>query len=252
MRPQPPSRRSSHLVALLRVLLLLLALCGLHTLLLAGWLPVPRRDTTAHHQLFSWSVVDPQRSQLQPQLEPQPRHEELVSLRKVLLHLTEPTTLTTSPATPSTAGSPNLSSSSTTTTTVAVDACRPHEGVVWEEWRACVIAHALASRHISFETFIVEQAARLPWSLRSNHTAVLLEFRPLERQLAFSIRNAMDNLPVHWRVQAVGGPGVCKLVRQIFPIEVHAGKVVVTDLGIGDYMRQVRRPNRINLMLLLQ
>jgi len=136
--------------------------------------------------------------------------------------------------------------------------CRPDEYTVWEEWRSCIIQYLVdmrwteeneggalpcnVSRNLPavntvFEEFILQQSDLLPWSSPSNVTVVLLEFRALDRQIAFTVKNAMDNLPVHWPIQVVGGPAICALATRLFPVEVAAGKIVLTDLGIDTQTR---------------
>jgi hypothetical protein len=131
--------------------------------------------------------------------------------------------------------------------------CRPDEYTVWEEWRSCIIQYLVdirwtkkngggalpcnVSRNLPavntvFEEFILQQSDLLPWSSPSNVTVVLLEFRALNRKMAFTVKNAMDNLSVHWRIQVLGGPSTCALATCLFPAEVAAGKIVLTDLGI--------------------
>jgi hypothetical protein len=88
----------------------------------------------------------------------------------------------------------------------------------------------------TFDDFIIKHKAALPWN-DSNFTAVLLEFRPLRAALQFSIDNVMNNLPVHWRIQVVGGASICLAVREIFPCEVEAGKILLIDLGFDKLSR---------------
>lgn len=145
------------------------------------------------------------------------------------------------------------------------DRCLFNEFTVWEDWRACkslqlkgrvwetsksggVVGLTRLERvrntsdadnnkheargvtYNSFDGYIIRHSKDLPWQ-RTNYSAVLLEFRPLHERLAFSIQNAMYNLPVHWRIQVVGGPSICNATRQLFPVEVAAGKIVLTDIG---------------------
>jgi len=138
--------------------------------------------------------------------------------------------------------------------------CRPDKYTVWEEWRSCIIQYLVEMRwtkkneggalpgnvsknspavNIDFDEFILHQSDLLPWSSPSNVTVVLLEFRALDRQMAFTVTNAMDNLPVHWPIQVVGGPSICALAARLFPVQVAAGKIILTDLGIDAYT-QVR------------
>lgn len=161
-----------------------------------------------------------------------PSLDATVSLQQVLLHLSAPAAPTSAAAAAKAADAPlNFSS-------LDVAAC---EATIWEDWRACV-QHLLESASYSassFDDFIISEAQRLPWSLGSHYTAVLVEFRAWPRQLHFAVRNALENLPAHWRIQIVGGPAICRLVEeQLFPVEVAAAKVVCSDLGLGDYMRQ--------------
>jgi hypothetical protein len=128
--------------------------------------------------------------------------------------------------------------------------CRPDEYTVWDEWRSCIIQYlaemrwtkggasacnvsrVLPAANTVFDQFILHQSDFLPWSSPSNVTVVLLEFRAVDRQMAFTVKNAMDNLPVHWPIQVVGGPSICALATRLFPVEVAAGKIVLTDLGM--------------------
>jgi hypothetical protein len=52
-----------------------------------------------------------------------------------------------------------------------------------------------------FSGFLLRSRGSVPWAQSSNHTAVLLEFRPLRREVRFSIANVRDALPVYWRIQ---------------------------------------------------
>ncbi len=157
---------------------------------------------------------------------------------------------------------PNRNNCSETHTGGAIpclpDKCRLDDYIPWIEWKACKSkeldqealaedksefklvtqgAHDTLSAAMStsgtaaFGAFIVKSRDSLPWSLGSNFTAVLLEFRPLGQRLFFSITNAMNNLPVHWRIQVVGGGPICSAARHLFPVEVAAGKIVLTDIG---------------------
>ena len=112
---------------------------------------------------------------------------------------------------------------------------------VWQEWQACLTTHFATNQGehtIGFQQLITTPRARRLWAT-SNHTAVLLEFRAWERELSFSINNILTNLPVHWRIQIVGGPDIIALAQQLFPAEIQAGKVVLTNLGY-DKMKQVQ------------
>jgi hypothetical protein len=134
------------------------------------------------------------------------------------------------------------------------DSCRVDEYMVWEDWKACkthqlaemgwqaddalveVAMHnvtTLPHETTKFDTFIVQHRDDLPWSLarEPNHSVVLLEYRPWERQLLFTINNAMNNVPYHWPLHVLGGPSICALMHDMFPVEVAAGKIVLTDLG---------------------
>ncbi len=119
------------------------------------------------------------------------------------------------------------------------------EYTAWEDWRACQTARLRAMHSTSndsahlFDDFLVSHASYSPWMQHSEHTAILLEFRAWERALNFSVHNIMNNLPVHWRIQVVGGPKVCAMAQALFPVEIRSGKVILTDLGF-DGMTQVR------------
>ena len=96
--------------------------------------------------------------------------------------------------------------------------------------RFLTIAHELTSKSL--------EAKKAPWHSPSS-CAILLEFRPLEDRLQWSITNALDNLPVSWCLQVVGSPAVLESVHASFPVEVAVGKIRFLDLGNGDDMTQV-------------
>ena len=146
------------------------------------------------------------------------------------------------------------------------DRCLPDpQYTVWEEWKACKAQQlaaagwwasggnrAAAAREVlarsleeagsavpvalpeelePFDAFILENRDHLPWNQNSTHTAVLNEVRPLERPIWFAVRNMMLNLPVHWRIQIMaGGQEVVDLMHRRFPVEVAAGKIVLTNI----------------------
>lgn len=138
---------------------------------------------------------------------------------------------------------------------------------MWEDYRACVvsgIASTVAScsnetqdcfRNHLLMTFrpadhglssVEEAEAAAPWH-RPSSCAVLLEFRPLEDQLRWSMDNALDNLPVSWCIQVAGSPTVLQLVNVSHPVEVAVGKIRLLDLGDGRNMTQVRLSARVLL-----
>lgn len=99
---------------------------------------------------------------------------------------------------------------------------------VWEEWRQCR-QEALADEG-SWRW--VREAPR-HWE-ESTASAVVVELGSDEkdrvRPLAYAIRNALENLPVPWRVQVVvGSPEVEAAVMDKFPVEVEVGKIVVVS-----------------------
>lgn len=211
---------------LLLLILLMLALCGLQvivTMVMASWLPSP-------------AIIDHGAQQLSVQQ--QHVGDVPVSLNEVLTRLLEVDLMAM--ATVAASGGPPAEDRKDLAFT-GNHVCASHKAVVWEEWRPC-IERGLATRgdQSSFEEFIVAEGPRMPWSLHSNDSAsaVLLEFRPWAKAMRFAVNNVIRNLPVEWRIQIVGGPAVCGLAQRTFPSEIAAGKVVVTDLGIGDYMRQ--------------
>lgn len=145
------------------------------------------------------------------------------------------------------------------------DPCLVDDNMAWDDWKACKsqqladdgwvgevntqhlrakaciqngsFAHdcidlpaRAATQMAPFDAFIVQYRDYLPWK-KSTFTAVLLEFRFLKAPLIFSINNAMNNLPVNWRIQVVGGRPICNGMRRLFPVEVAAGKIVLTDIG---------------------
>lgn len=181
--------------------------------MLAGWLP------------------DTPRLRLSQSQEPLPPSFATVSLQQVLLHLS-------APAAPTSAADAKAADAPLDFSSLDVATC---EATFWGDWRACVqhLLEGASYRASSFDDFIISEAQRLPWSLGSRQTAVLVEFRAWSRQLRFAVRNAITNLPMHWRIQIVGGPAICQLAeQQLFPVEMAAAKVVCSDLGLGDYMRQ--------------
>lgn len=229
----PQSLQSSTLNIGLLLTLLLVLLCGGLQFLLAGRLPTLLPPGLPS----SRAVVVAPPAQLPPHQPPLDKGS--VSLQVVLLHLTAAEAKTTVP--------PKAISSPVDFSSIDIATCRPEDTVVWEQWWSCVeqvLALAAASSSApSFDAFIESEAMRLPWSVEAaadgtTGTAVLLEFRALPHQLRFTLRNAIDNLPVQWRVQLLGGPAICRLAKRLYPHEVAAGKVVTTDLGVGDVMRQ--------------
>lgn len=128
------------------------------------------------------------------------------------------------------------------------DACQTHLAA-WGDWRRCMEQYLVSagSTFHSFQNFITRCKAHLPSTTDSDHTAVLLEFRAVERQMRFSVDNVMSNLPVYWRVQIVGGPAMCRLASQLYATEIAAGKVIVTPLA-PDNVEQARRLGRYNVL----
>ena len=104
-------------------------------------------------------------------------------------------------------------------------------------------ATMVSSLRTESTNIIIENRDNFPWSLDSNFTAVMLEFRPWPRQLTFSVNNAMNNLPINWRVQILGGPSILGMMKDLFPAEITAGKIVLTDLG-RDQGNKVRIGNK--------
>ena len=92
-------------------------------------------------------------------------------------------------------------------------------------------------RGLSLETMTATQS---PWHEPSS-CAILLEFRPLEERLKWSVTNALDNLPVPWCIQVAGSPVVLEVINASFPVEVVVGKIRLLDLGDGTHMTQVSR-----------
>jgi hypothetical protein len=209
--------------------LLLVVLCGGLQFLLAGRLPTLLPPGLPS----SRAVVVASPSQLPPH---QPSLDKgSVSLQLVLLHLTAAEAKTTV--------HPKAIPSPVDFSSIDIAVCRPDDTVFWETWRSCVEQVLALAGAPSFDAFIESEALRLPWSVEAaadgtTGTAVLLEFRALPHQLRFAVRNAIGNLPVQWRVQVVGGAAICRLAKPLYPHEVAAGKVVTTDLGVGDVMRQ--------------
>lgn len=110
----------------------------------------------------------------------------------------------------------------------------------WSDWKPCIqdqlgsygwpaLSHSQYGA--SFADFMFWCKDHLPWTVQSKYTAVLLEFRPMERSMRFAVDNVMNNLPVDWRIQIVGGPSVCELAFDLYGAEVAAQKAIITLLG---------------------
>lgn len=107
--------------------------------------------------------------------------------------------------------------------------CPIHQDTVWEEWKNCAsLTLSTVAGDEPFYEFIARNGAQFPWTAHSNHTAVLLEFRAMPSRMNLIVHNMITNLPVHWRVQVLGGDAVCNLARHLFPHEIAADKIVVT------------------------
>lgn len=135
--------------------------------------------------------------------------------------------------------------------------CQPLS-VAWSDWKGCMQRFLDSGGWLGsteqrerqrdsgpFPDFLQRCKSHLPWtgSSSSNHTAVLLEFRALERQMRFSVDNIMGNLPIDWRIQIIGGPSTCKLALELFASEIAAGKVIITFLPYEN-VAQVRETYR--------
>ena len=117
--------------------------------------------------------------------------------------------------------------------------CPVTQDTIWEDWKHCQsVALSKVSNGETFDEFIVRNGAHLPWTLHSDQTAVLLEFRNMPSRMSLIINNMMLNLPVLWRVQVLGGNAVCRLMHHLFPNEIAAGKIVVTHID-HDNVEQV-------------
>jgi len=90
----------------------------------------------------------------------------------------------------------------------------------WEEWKHCQsLALSRVRSDETFDDFIVRNGPQLPWTLHSNHTAILLEFRSIhsnavgiskhainhQSRICFTINNTLMDLPVHWRSKCLAG-----------------------------------------------
>jgi hypothetical protein len=111
---------------------------------------------------------------------------------------------------------------------------------VWEDWRRC------RQRAQQEEEGGEEPGGGGGWLARAprhwegpaasaSASAVLVELeRAAPRALGHAIRNALENLPVAWRVQVVAGSEeVAAAARALFAEEAAVGKVVVTRVGAG-------------------
>lgn len=78
-------------------------------------------------------------------------------------------------------------------------------------WKA-IEPNVTKYQDVAFVNFM-KTLSEVPWGKGSDYTAVFLEFRPIRHRVAYALTNAMDNLPVYWRVQVMGGPSVLNLVR---------------------------------------
>ena len=106
------------------------------------------------------------------------------------------------------------------------DPCLEQEGAwtVWEDWRLC---HQSQGMEVGDDWL----AAAPPHWEGFEAAAVLVELERADaRPLRHAIRNAMENLPVLWRVQVVAGSDAVEAtVLRLFPVEVEVGKIVVTQ-----------------------
>ena len=111
---------------------------------------------------------------------------------------------------------------------------------VWKEYELCVAAHTKGPH--GFRDRLREewedQASAFPWTRHPGGSAILVEFRPLEKQLRWSVQNALDNLPVSWPIHVAGSAAVLNVVREAFPVETLIRKVRLVDLMKND-MSQV-------------
>lgn len=127
----------------------------------------------------------------------------------------------------------------------------------WEDYRSCVVGkytwpscrnntlgcfhEYLLGRFHHQETVSSFKSMSIPPWHEPSSCAILLEFRPLEDRLKWSIINALDNLPVPWCIQVVGSPAVLQVVRTSFPVEVAVAKIRFLDIGDGAGVTQVSR-----------
>lgn len=117
----------------------------------------------------------------------------------------------------------------------------------WSEWKVCMTDHLQTMRRqndSALADFIFRCKGYLPWMKGSNHTAVLLEFRAMEHNLKFSVANVMDNLPIHWRIQIVGGPEMMQLALELYSPEIAAEKILLLYQGY-QHVRQASEEGHI-------
>jgi hypothetical protein len=116
---------------------------------------------------------------------------------------------------------------------LVLDICSK-EAFGWAEWKDCLQEKSDSA----FEDLVTDKnidPTLFSWNHANpsfkNYTAILLEFRPWETELTFSLNNALDNLPLQWRIQLIGGPAIIALTNRLFPLEVQVGKIIVTSLN---------------------
>ena len=108
---------------------------------------------------------------------------------------------------------------------------------VWEEYRTCIHTHRNETPFHDHLREAWKTGVQLPW-MNPIGCAVLVEFRPLEKQLLWSVGNALDNLPVSWCIHIAGSAAVLDVIREAFPVEILVQKIRFLDL-MRDDMSQV-------------
>ena len=132
---------------------------------------------------------------------------------------------------------------------VTVRGCVIYETTCWDELRACMETRLLGKpENISSWISLLNDGdiKDMPFQ-NSNYSAVIVEFRPSKSQLRWSIDNMMDNLPVHWLMQIVGGPTVLACVEELYPLEVSIGKILLRRYDVDE-----SKPIDVNKVFLSQ
>ena len=100
---------------------------------------------------------------------------------------------------------------------------------VWGEYRTCIQSHKNGTTFHDHLREAWKTGFPLPW-MHPIGCAVLVEFRPIEKQLRWSTQNALENLPVSWCVLVAGSVAVLDVVQKAFPLEIMIHKLRLLDL----------------------
>lgn len=121
---------------------------------------------------------------------------------------------------------------------------------VWEEYQNCTESLMKNGSFRSHLMNVWETKVQMPW-MNPPGCAVLVEFRPLDKQIRRSVQNALDNLPVSWCIHVAGSAAVLDLVQKAFPLEILVQKVCLLDLEKQDMSQVMRHGGEENCLLQL-